>query len=161
MKGTEAPVRTVHDAAVRAEISECLERLAEDVRPMWGNFSCAGMLYHLNAQMQMALGELPADPVGNPVFWHSRGKAIALSEEPWPEGAPTSKEALPPESIDFENERTRFRVLLARLAATDLVRAWPDSARFGPMSGEEWSRLTFTHVRHHFRQFGVWAETVR
>jgi hypothetical protein len=66
------------------------------------------MLFHVNAGMQMALGELAAEPVDNPTFWHSRGKEIALSDERWPQGAPTSKEALPGDDVDFDRERERL-----------------------------------------------------
>jgi hypothetical protein len=130
------------------------------VQPLWGSFSSAAMLYHLNAQLEMALGDLIAAPVGNPAFWHRKGKAIALSDERWPHGAPTSVEALPSGEVDFNVERQRFQVLLDGLAARDVSGPWPDSARFGPMTGWDWSRLTYTRVRHHFRQFGVWQDAV-
>jgi hypothetical protein len=157
-RALEDRMLTVHDVWVRAAIVQRLERLHEDLRPQWGSFSCAAMLYHLNAQMKMALGELAAEPVGKASFWHTQGKAIALSDEPWPEGAPTSREALPSGPVEFVAEREQFRMLLERLAARDCSEPWPDSARLGPMRGEEWSRLTYTHIRHHFRQFGVWSE---
>lgn len=151
-------MRTVHDPFVRTEILLWLEQLRTDLAPDWGSLTCSAMLFHLNAQLRMALGELFAEPVGNPGFWHTTGKTIALSDAPWPRGAPTSKEALPSSAVDFDVERARFRVLLERVAARDLSQHWPDSARFGPMTGEEWSRLTYNHIRHHFRQFGVWRE---
>jgi hypothetical protein len=117
------------------------------------------MLFHVNIGMEMALGQIHAESVGNPTLWHSKGKEIALSDEPWPEGAPTSKEALPTGPVDFHAERERFRALVTQIAGTSLLAAWPQSPRFGPMTGEEWSRLTYTHVRHHLRQFGVWSES--
>ena len=116
------------------------------------------MLFHVNAGMEIALGELHAEPVGNPAFWHTKGKAIALGEEPWPEGAPTSQEALASGPVHFSAERERFTALVERIANTNALAAWSDSPRFGPMTGDEWSRLMYNHIRHHFRQFGVWAE---
>jgi len=153
-------VGTVHRAETRAGINHCLEQLREDLPPTWGSLTCSGMLYHLNAAMLMALGELVAEPIGNPAFWHVKGKAAALSDERWPEGVRSSPEALPPEPADFERERARFRTLLERVGTGDPAAPWPDSSRFGPMSGEDWGRMTFNHVRHHFRQFGVWAEGI-
>lgn len=152
---------TIHRAETRAGIQQCLDRLREDLPPTWGSLTCSGMLHHLNAAMLMALGELSAAPIGNPAFWHVKGKAGALSDERWPEGVRSSPEALPEGPVDFEQERARFRMLLERVGTTDPSAPWPDSARFGPMSGEEWSRMTFNHIRHHFRQFGVWAEETR
>ena len=149
---------TIHRAETRAGIQECLERLREDLPPKWGSLTCSGMLYHLNAAMRMALGELVAEPIGKPEFWHVKGKAVALSDERWPEGVRSSPEALPPGLVDFAAERERFRMLLERLGTRDRAAPWPDSSRFGPMSGEEWGRMTFNHIRHHFRQFGVWVE---
>jgi oxepin-CoA hydrolase / 3-oxo-5,6-dehydrosuberyl-CoA semialdehyde dehydrogenase len=154
-------VETVHRTETRAAIQQCLGQLREDLQPTWGSLTCSAMLYHLNAALSMALGELVAEPIGNPAFWHAKGKAVALSDERWPEGVRSSAEALPPGPVDFELERARFRVLLERVGTTDPLAPWPESARFGPMSGEEWSRMTFNHIRHHFRQFGVWEEETR
>ena len=149
----------IHDAAARTEILACLASLRPDATPTWGSLTSAGMLFHVNAGMRMALGELAAEPVDNPAFWHTRGKAIALSDQRWPEGAPTSKEALPGDDVDFDREHEQFCSLLNRIAETPLERSWPVSPRFGPMTGEEWSRLTYTHIRHHLRQFGIWNES--
>ena len=148
-------MKNVHDPGVRREILRRLQALGADGEPSWGRMTPAVMLFHLNAGMRMGLGELPAEPVGDPAFWHSRGKAIALGEDPWPESAPTSEEALPAEPVDMESERRQFAILLERLAAKDLTGAWPAHPRLGPLLGSEWSRFTYTHIRHHFRQFGI------
>ncbi|MBK5255550.1 MAG: DUF1569 domain-containing protein [Vicinamibacteria bacterium] len=33
--------------------------------------------------------------------------------------------------------------------------AWPDHPAFGPLNREQWGVLVWTHVDHHFRQFGA------
>ncbi len=148
-------MKTVHDPEIRARILERLERLAPESRRQWGRMSVAEMLFHVNAGMRIALGELHAEPVGDPAFWHTRGKAIALSDAPWPAGAPTSEEALASCPVDLSEERDRFRRLLDRLGGTDVDADWPAHPRFGPLTGREWSRLNHNHIDHHFRQFGV------
>jgi hypothetical protein len=145
----------VHDPVVRRDIVSRLDMLGRDTEPGWGNMTPAAVLFHLNAGMRMALGELVAEPVGDAAFWHSEGKAIALGEDPWPESAPTSPEALPERPVDLETERVQFVVLIERIAERERSGDWPAHPRLGPLTGGEWSRFTFTHVQHHFRQFGV------
>lgn len=108
-------MKTVHDAEVRAKILDRLRHLTPESERRWGAMTAAQVLFHLNAGIRMALGELHAEPVGNPAFWHTKGKRIALAEEPWPEGAPTSREALATGPVDLEEERAAFPLLLERL----------------------------------------------
>lgn len=148
-------MKTAHDPEVRAEILERLRHLNPESERRWGSMTAAEMLFHLNAGIRIALGELRAEPVGNPEFWHTVGKKIALGDEPWPEGAPTSSEALPTGAVSFEREREALPLLLHRFTRTAENGAWPAHPRLGPLTGQEWSRLTYTHVDHHFRQFGI------
>jgi hypothetical protein len=148
-------MKTIHDAEVRVAILDRLRQWTPESERRWGTMTAAQALFHVNAGIRMALGELHAEPVGNPAFWHTEGKSIALAEEPWPEGAPTSKEALAVGPVSFEEERAAFPLLLDRLASRPEEGPWPRHPRFGPLTGTEWSRLTYTHVDHHFRQFGV------
>lgn len=147
--------RDVGDPTVRQELVARVQTLRADSQPTWGNMTPAVVLFHLNAAMRIALGKLAAVPVGNPAFWHSTGKAVALGEAPWPQGAPTSREALPEGDVDFELERQQFAVLLDELVARDPGGEWPDHPRLGPFTGADWRRLAYTHAVHHFRQFGI------
>jgi Protein of unknown function (DUF1569) len=140
---------------VRAQILARLAQLESGATPLWGGFTATAMLFHVNAGMRMALGELAAEPVGDPGFWHTAGKRVALADEPWPEGAPTSKEALPSGPVDFVAQCEAFGPLLERVAAGDPSAVWPPHPRLGPLTGEEWMRLTYNHIEHHFRQFEI------
>lgn len=145
----------VHDPEVVWTMIHTLASLRPDTPARWGELTAPTMLYHLNAGMRIALGLLTAEPVGDPAYWHTKGRAIALGRDPWPEGAPTSAETLTSGPIDFDAERVRFRQLLQAVALRPKSAEWPDHPRLGPFSGSDWSLFTYNHIRHHFRQFGL------
>lgn len=145
----------VHDPEVFRALIQAVASLRPDTPARWGDFTPSAMLYHLNAGMRIALGLLTAEPVGDPAFWHTRGRGIALGRDPWPEAAPTSHETLAPGPVEFDAELVQFGQLLGAVALRRKGEKWPDHPRLGPFRGSEWSVFTYNHIRHHFRQFGL------
>jgi hypothetical protein len=45
--------------------------------------------------------------------------------------------------------------LLETFSRTDRLGPWPDHPAFGRLSGAAWGALSYKHIDHHLRQFGV------
>ncbi len=141
--------------AARAELLDRLRRLTPDARPRWGRMTAPQMLTHVNDQLRMSMGELPAVPARLPVRYPPLRQLVAYVL-PWPKGLPTAPELLA--RIDrstWPAEVATFGTLLHRFASRPVGAAWPEHPAFGRLSRRGWGMLGYRHTDHHFRQFGA------
>ena len=146
-------------ADTRTEIISRLDTLTPSTQAKWGKMNVKQMLWHANHGLQIALGEVTTPSRKSNAFTRSLMRFVVLKTDiPAPEGkAKTFDEidtvALGINPDDFNAERDQLKNTLDRfLAATKFA---PESALIGKMSKEDWGRLNYTHLDHHFRQFGA------
>ena len=142
----------LHDPRARAEISERVQSLRPENPRRWGRMSVDQMVWHLNQALLQSLGQLQAAP--RPVPLRFLVKPIVFNL-PWPRGAPTFPEFVAVSAHDFGHERARCLRLVDDVAGRELHAPWVTHMAFGPLSGEEWSRLLYKHMDHHLRQFSA------
>ncbi|MCE7960849.1 MAG: DUF1569 domain-containing protein [Acidobacteria bacterium ACB2] len=83
-------------------------------------------------------------------------RKMVLGEKPFQKGAPTDPTFLVPDERDFAAEKARLAGLVEALCRRGPAEAAKNPhVFFGKLSGEEWGVLTFKHLDHHLRQFGV------
>src|SRR6185436_3366029 len=104
----------LHDPSVRAALETRLRSLRPDVTPRWGKMSADQMVWHLNAALEAAMGQLQAPPEKPPLPTFMM-KFIVL-KLPWPKNAPTNPAFKPTGQHDFEAERSRCLRLIASFA---------------------------------------------
>ncbi len=145
---------TIWDEKARKSLAERLSRLRGANKPKWGQMNLGQMLDHLNKAMQMATGELKCTPKKGPLrYWPLRDLAIYVL--PWPKGVATAPELLTAEPLPWESSRQR---LIKRINATAMLPAdfaFAEHPAFGPLTHKTWGFLTYRHIDHHLRQFGV------
>jgi hypothetical protein len=145
---------TMHDAKARSGLKERVRRVRVDSVRQWGRMTPDQMLWHVNAQLEVALGHRPCGPLDN-LFKRTVFKAVALYG-PWPKGkAPTAPEMRATASYDLEAERSRFEGLADEFAARKVEGEWVAHPAFGRLTGAQWSLLAWRHADHHLRQFSV------
>jgi len=143
------------EGETRRELVDRLRRLTPQARALWGKMNCPQMLTHVNDQLRMSMGELPAPLVRLPVRYPPL-KQLVVYTMPWPKGLPTSPALLA--RIDqsaWPTEVASFGALLDRFAERPPDATWPLHPAFGTLSRRAWGVLGHRHVDHHFRQFGV------
>jgi hypothetical protein len=86
---------------------------------------------------------------------HFPVKHLFLYVLPIPKGVPTAPELLAREPAPWAEERAQLAALVARFGGAPARAAWPEHPLFGPLTAHEWGTLTYKHVDHHLRQFGV------
>jgi len=77
-------------------------------------------------------------------------------DAPFRPNSPTAKELVITDERDFNAERNRLTVLIDRFAAAGPAGCTKHPHTFfGRMTPDEWAILTYKHLDHHLRQFGV------
>lgn len=144
-------MKTVLDAGARQELESRARALTPGHPALWGRMDGARMLAHCAEGLRMATGDLAVRPSpARLVGWMF--KALATNDRPFQRNAPTAPELRVPDPAAFEAERARFLAGLATVADGLAGRVHPF---FGRLDREQWGKLVYKHVDHHFRQFGV------
>jgi hypothetical protein len=148
-------VPTLWDPAARRALADRAGRLAPDARPRWGRFTAPEMVAHLVQSLKMASGEVPTGPKGPRALRRFPLKQLVVYVLPVPKGVRTAPELLARAPQSWNGEVEEFRAMLERFALKSRGDAWPDHPAFGAMSARGWGVLTWKHLDHHLRQFGV------
>jgi hypothetical protein len=145
-------------AATDAEdIQARIALLTPNSKPLWGRMSVAQALAHCSLGMQMATGELRPKRafIGRILGPLIKAKVVG-DDAPMRRNSPTAKELLIADEPDFATEQAHLSGLIERFHAAGLKGCTTHPhAFFGPLKPDEWAILTYKHVDHHLRQFGV------
>ncbi|MGA9940320.1 MAG: DUF1569 domain-containing protein [Candidatus Acidiferrales bacterium] len=139
------------------EVKERVALLRPDSARLWGKMTAPQMVAHCSASMELALGDKtpPRMFVGRLIGWIV--KPMALKDgEPMRRNSPTMPELIVRDERDLGPERERLLGLIDRFAAAGPAGCTnhPHSF-FGRLTPEDWAILTYKHLDHHLRQFGV------
>lgn len=121
--------------------------------PSWGKFSPQKMFCHLIDQMEYALAGKDYFPLrkGPPLFI----RTIIRKFFPIPKNTPTADVMLKTIPQNFKDEKTRVANLIKTISESKDHKNWSVHPFFGKLYGDEWARLTWRHIDHHLKQFGV------
>lgn len=145
---------TLFHPAARDALRARIDRLAPMMTPQWGKMNAGQMIVHLTAQLRAGLGELPCAPKKTPMNnWLMRRLVIYVL--PWPKGTPTAPEFLAQPTGTWDEDVAALRSAIDRFAARGPDAAWAEHPAFGPLTGRMWGALSWRHLDHHLRQFGV------
>lgn len=89
-------------------------------------------------------------PLRNPVL-----RWLALYVLPLPRGVATVPILLTTKPSVWEDDVRQLVELIERAARSPGDAAWGESPVFGNLTREQWGALSYKHVDHHLRQFGV------
>jgi hypothetical protein len=146
-------MRSLLDPSEREALLGRFRKLNSGTRPAWGQLTAPRMVCHLSDQLRVALGDLPSKDQSN-LFTRSllRLLVVYTSFEPPPGKVQTAPEMLTTQPTSWEEDCGLFESLVQRLAGSGRLAPHPT---FGPLSPNEWGRLSWKHINHHLRQFGV------
>jgi hypothetical protein len=139
------------------EIRNRLARLQPDSPRQWGAMSAPQAMAHCATSMEWVVGDRIPPRMGLPSILGRMIKSKALSgDAPFRRNSPTAKELVITDERDFNAERNRLTVLIDRFAAAGPAGCTKHPHTFfGRMTPDEWAILTYKHLDHHLRQFGV------
>ena len=139
----------------RTALMNRMHSLTASSTAQWGKMNVGEMLRHLRLSAQMATGELAVASVNKRPFQMFPLKHLLLYALPFPKGAPTATELYPDGAESFDEERALLLNLLEQIAVGPKEGTGPSHPLFGSMSRREWGVVTYKHVDHHLKQFGV------
>jgi hypothetical protein len=144
----------IWDAGRKEELLTRLEKLRPETKGQWGQFTPARMLAHCAAGMEAGLGDLPVKPKKTPFNFFPMNKLV-IYWMPWPKNAPTAPELLLQNEPNFAEAKARFQKSLDRFVSAGPGYPHAPHAAFGKISANDWAALTYRHIDHHWRQFGL------
>ncbi len=151
-------MKNLFKAEVVAEVKARLGRLEPQSERRWGRMSAAQMLAHCVVSLEWAVGEREPEKLGLATRLLGRvlKPMVVRSDEPMRKNSPTAKSLVVEDERDLGKERDRLTALIDRFAAGGVegCTRCPHSF-FGNMTPEEWAVLSYKHLDHHLRQFGV------
>ncbi|WP_339609524.1 DUF1569 domain-containing protein [uncultured Planktosalinus sp.] len=138
-----------------AEILERLDNLSQESQAKWGKMNVAQMLAHCSEPLKVPLEKITlAKP--NPVMrlLFSLFKKSLYDDKPWKQGLPTSKEFKIVDERDFQKEKQALKTLIEEFYSEKNKTEWPPHPLCGHFTTEQWGKMQYKHLDHHFRQFG-------
>lgn len=149
-------MRSLLDERSRGEIIGRIRALAPEAQPLFGSLRPHGAICHVIDGFRLTFGEHRV-PKLKSAFGNPLGKwLIIYSPIPWPKNRikapPGFFETAPGPSFDADRERLVEYV--ERFAKHD-EQQWGESPILGPLTSRDWATLSYRHLDHHLRQFGV------
>ncbi len=149
--------KNLFDAAVKDELIKRSLQLKPDSQPAWGSMTPVEMLRHCSEAVYSTLIARPS--VSPSTIKQKVIKFVMINIIPkLPQGAKAPKHinmALQPFTLEtFEKELENFAKAIDTLQhhSTPITNKHP---YFGTMSNKEWGIVSWMHMDHHLRQFGV------
>ena len=155
--GRDFRMKNMFEAGRVEEVKQRIAQMKPDSARQWGTMKSAQALEHCSRGMEMALGDKtpPRVFVGRLLGWIVKPLALG-NDEPMRRNSPTAKELIVKDERDLGTERARLCGLIDRFAAGGPAGCTTHPhAFFGPLTPEQWAILTYKHLDHHLRQFGV------
>jgi hypothetical protein len=150
-------MKNLFDAARVAEVKERLAHLTPESGRLWGTMTPAQAVAHCAAALELAVGDKPSPRMLLGRLFGRIVKPLALgNDEPMRRNTPTVTGLAVKDDRDLDAEREKLRGLIDRFAAGGPQGCTPHPhAFFGRLTPEEWAVLSYKHLDHHLRQFGV------
>jgi len=140
------------------EMKERLARLKTDSPRQWGRMSAAQAVAHCSLGLEWAVRDKTPDRMWFlPRMIGRVVKPLALgNDDPMKRNSPTAKSLIVADERPLDPERQRLCELIDRFVAGGSMACTTDPHPFfGKLTPEQWAILTYKHLDHHLRQFGV------
>lgn len=147
-------MKSIFDKEVQAEIIRRAKTLKTYSVRLWGKMSVEQMLWHLSAQLRIGLGDIAMKPWFNKIISRIAVWTFGI-RIPWSNNLMTAKEMKNDNPASFQVEQDNFLITFDRFLAKAEHFKYSPHPIFGEMSREEWGKIAYKHIDHHFRQFGV------
>ena len=152
-------MKTLANAADKAEIVRRLGDVTQASRRHWGKMTAPEMICHLSDALRAGMGERSVTPVGTRASRPLMKWAALWFPTPWPHGVKTVPECeagvggTPP--AEMARDLSELHELLDRFTSRPRVYELQRHPIFGLMTEKEWMRWGYLHLDHHLRQFGA------
>jgi len=146
-------MKSLLDTEAYQEIKTRLSNLNENSERQWGKMSVDQMAHHCQFPLKVALKKEALKPKFSPIALLF--KKSMYSDKPWKKNLPTLKLAKATESYDLAAEKQTLESMVDAFHEKKSQTEWNAHPMFGKLTPEQWGKMNYKHLDHHFRQFGV------
>ena len=137
------------------DLLERLEKLSPDSQALWGKMDVAQMLAHVTANLELALSNKKVGQMLMGRFFGPTAKQRVLSKG-ISKNTPTAPGVKISDLREFQREKERLvRELEQFVEVGEAGITRQPHPFFGRLTPNEWARLQYLHVDHHFKQFNA------
>jgi hypothetical protein len=150
-------MKNLFNPTVKTEILGRIDKLTPNSKALWGKMNVNQNLRHLTLSFDIATGKLDPTISKVPPLPKWLFKIFLLNAKPPKEKAETFTELnvvannINPD--DFETERENLKK--ATEAFYNSPSFAPENKIAGKFNKDDWGKLSYNHMDHHLRQFGV------
>ena len=137
-----------------SEIKERLANLNETSPKQWGKMTPGQMVHHCQGPLNIMLEK---NDYGLKPNWLAKlfFKKSLYSDKLWRKNLPTSKFLKETDDRDFNIEKANLEALLTEFELHRERTDWKPHPGFGRFTKDQYGKMQYKHLDHHFRQFGV------
>lgn len=150
-------MKSVFNPADVAELTDRINKLTPETKPLWGKMTVGQMLAHCNVAYEMAYtNKHPKPGFFMRLILKTIIKSTVVGDTPYRRNLRTAPAFLITEPRDFYTEKVRLiGYLNETLQLGEAHFDGKESLSFGKLSVAEWNTLFYKHLNHHLEQFGV------
>lgn len=138
------------------EILDRIEKLNPNSQRIWGKMSVSQMLEHCQKPLEVATGSLELKRTFIGFLFGKIAKKVFLGDKPLSKNMPTVKDFIIKTDPDFETQKSILTTIIIDFGKKgSSVIGIKTHPFFGNMTSDEWGILTYRHLDHHLKQFGV------
>ena len=150
---------SLFDEAKRNEIIARINKLTPEAKGLWGKMNANQMICHCTDSLRGCLGELDNKTDESNFLSRTLIKFLVLYVMPIPKDVPTSKRVDQMQDgtkpTDFESDHKTLLEFIEKMTSKPDDFKWSPHFKFGALSREQWGILSYKHINHHLKQFGV------
>lgn len=146
-------MRSLLEAEGYNDIKQRLIKLTATSERHWGKMTNGQMLRHCQVPLQIAIENEAVKPRFQPLMLLF--KKMMYSDRPWIKNLPTAPQLKITDDRDFQLEKIRLEELIDTFYKLSDREHWNPHPSFGKLTSEQWGKMEYKHLDHHFRQFGV------
>jgi Protein of unknown function (DUF1569) len=148
--------KNIFNPVVTNEIVSRINLVKQNQQPLWGKMNAAQMMAHCQMPLKVATGDAQ---LKRSILGFVVGKMMKkkfMQDEGFGKNLPTDKSFIMNDEKEFTTESINLIEQLSKFQHLnqDELEARPHPF-FGKMNAEEWGTLSYKHLDHHLRQFGV------
>jgi len=143
--------KSINNSADLKEVLERSDKLTHASKGLWGKMNVKQMLHHVSVAANFAFeSPEPNAKRRGVMLWMILHIPAPKNVKTYPDLDMVANK-IDPE--DFENERKILKDVFTRVSSSE--GPFKNNPFLGKLSKDEWGRLCYVHVNHHFKQFGV------
>ena len=149
-------MKSLFNEEAYTEIKGRLSNLNENSERQWGKMDAAQMMYHCQKPLRIPLGKSSMKKPGFLLKLLAKMyKGAMYGDKPWKKNVRTAPGFVVTEHKEFQPEKEKLSTLISEFHVMKSRETMPKHPAFGTFSKEQWGKMQYKHLDHHFRQFGV------